>query len=417
MTRFLLVFFMAIFSAGMLAQEEKEVVTGAGYANDAYYSLDNGALDTVPRNNWDVGFTTNSWSSSILANHASGVELYTYSNGDIDDWADLDTLDMIWSPMYNSNETWEEGAFSAHALGHPDYGWGIYNTATHDLSGDSLFVIKTVAGVYKKLAIVKRGSMANTWEFKYANLDGTDEQSMTLNGGDYNTKSYVYYSLDTQTALDREPATEDWDMVFTKYHLNSIDYFVTGVLTNEAHMEAVMVREPGLDQATHTEFEIDSMSSNISAIGSDWKRYDFAIGWVLDDTTVYFLKKTVTVDDVDMVSLYKIYFTGFTGSTANGKYIFMQEEISTVSVEDNKTPVFLEAYPNPASDQLNLVFDFANETRLQIIDITGKTVYSQVYQGSGFSALAIDVSHLSQGFYFLKAEGDGINEVIRFIKD
>ena len=156
MKKTLLVAFTVLISLGLLAQEQKEVVTGVGYADDVYYSLENGTLTTVDRANWDIAFVTSPQSISILANNGSGVELYTFPDGDIDDWASLDTTGMVWTPMYNSIETFDAGAFTAHELGHPDYGWGIYNMSSHFTEGDSLFVIKTIAGDFKKLAIIQR---------------------------------------------------------------------------------------------------------------------------------------------------------------------------------------------------------------------------------------------------------------------
>lgn len=182
-----------------------------------YYSLENGTVDTAVMNNWDIAFTTEIYSVSILANTASDVELYTYTLGNIDDWATMDTTGMTWTRMFNSLETFEEGAFSFNALGHPDYGWGIYG-GMGLITGDSLFVIKTIAGVYKKLSIIRKVFIENRWEFKYANLDGTDEQFLTINAGEYDTKNFIYYSIDSQAIVDREPATADWDLLFTKYY-------------------------------------------------------------------------------------------------------------------------------------------------------------------------------------------------------
>ena len=109
----------------------------------------------------------------------SGVELYTYPDGTIDDWAALDTTGIDWTPMYNSLETFDMGAFNANTIPGDDfdYGWGRYNMSTHVISGDSLFVIKTISGAYKKMAIIQKNPMANTWQFKYANLDGSDEHN------------------------------------------------------------------------------------------------------------------------------------------------------------------------------------------------------------------------------------------------
>jgi hypothetical protein len=306
---------LVMVTAGLFAQTEKEVITGAGYANDVYYSLENGTVDTAARSNWDIAFTTEQFQHvSILANNGSGVELYTFTPGDTSAWADLDTTGMVWDPMYNSTETWSEGAFTRNYIPGDDfdYGWGRYSMLTHEISGDSLFLIKTLAGDTLKLLIQKRSPMANTWEFKFANLDGSDEKTVFINSADYKTKSFVYYSLDNKEFIDREPATADWDLLFTKYVAmiptdegELVPYKVTGVLNNEDHILAQEVREPGLDQSTHNSFEESEFTSNISIIGSDWKEFDMgAMGYVVDADRVFFVK------DINE-KVHKLVITGF----------------------------------------------------------------------------------------------------------
>lgn len=401
-------------ATGLLAaQEQVEISIGAQYVNDAWYSLETGLVDTVTRNTWDLGFTTSSFSISILANHAAGVEVYTYSKGDTADWAALDTAGMAWKPLYNSIDSRDEGAFSSNATGHPDYGWGIYNMTTHNITGDSLYVIKTVDGAYKKLAIEMRGSSANTWEFKYANLDGSDEQDILLNTGDYTTKSFVYYHIGGNSVVDLEPAKEDWDLVFTRYWDYNIPYFVTGVQTNETHIVVQEVQEEGLDQATFVDYEESAFSPDISIIGSDWKSINMTtFTYEVATDVVYFLKKYGESDS----SYFKIYFTAF--SIPDGKFTFTQEEITTpVSISDWSPVKMLEVYPNPASDRLNLVFDFSEDTRLHILDIAGRPVLNYyLYKRSGFGQQTVDISHLNPGIYFLQVEGETGTEVVRFIK-
>ncbi len=418
MKRSILSIAMILLIAGVFAQEEKVVVTGASYVDDVYYSLENGVVSSVARNNWDLGFSTSNFSVSILANHSSGVEVYTYPMGDTADWATLDTTGMVWTPMYNSIETFDEGAFSAQASSHPDYGWGTYNMGTHDITGDSLLVIKTVGGDYKKLSIIMRGSIANTWDFKYANLDGSDEQIVMLNSGDYNTKSFVYYSMDSTAVadslaiVDREPATDDWDMLFTKYWDYTIPYFVTGVLTNEAHVVAQEVKDEGLDQSTFVEFEDTSFTSVINIIGSDWKSFNMGtFAYDVDSTVVFFIKKYGEPDS----TYYKLYFTAF--DYTEGKYTFMLEELSLVSAKTPSIIQMLEVYPNPASESINVVFDHTGETAIQIMDMAGRIVYTNLYEAGGFTNMALDINHLNSGLYFLKVKTGDQTGVLRFIKE
>ena len=63
--------------------------------------------------------------------------------GDMNAWDAVDTSQMAgWPALYNSDTTWLNGAFDRNATGHPDYGWGVYNSQTHDVIGDSIFIIK-----------------------------------------------------------------------------------------------------------------------------------------------------------------------------------------------------------------------------------------------------------------------------------
>ena len=405
---------MILMTAVLIAQEQKEVVTGAGYAYDAYYSLEFGVQDTVPRNNWDIAFTTNSFSSSILANHSSGVELYTWPLGDISNWETVDTTGMEWKAMYNSIETWEEGAFGAHGLGHPDYGWGIYDMSTHNLAGDSIFIIKTVGGAWKKLVIEERQSMANNWTIKYANLDGSDIQSIFFSAGNFREHNFIHFNLDSAETVLREPNTSMWDLLFTKYYDYNIPYEVTGVLTNENSVLAQEISGPDVDQTTHMEFEDSSFVSTISVIGSDWKKFDMgSFAYVLSDTTVFYLKKYNGEDSL----YYKIYFTGFSGSMTDGKYTFMQEKIEGLSNRTPEAVQLLEVYPNPASDQLNVVLDHKGEIRISIIDITGRMLQSNSLASGGFNTYTLNISDLGPGLFFIRLEAGSKSQVVRFIKE
>jgi hypothetical protein len=402
---------MVLATMTLSAQVETEIVTGAGYPDEVYYSLEDGIVSTLARDTWDLGFTTSNFSVSILSNTAAGVEVYTYPGGDTADWANLDTTGMVWAPLYNSIETLDEGAFSYNATGHPDYGWGTYNMTTHNITGDSLYVIKTVGGIYKKLTIILRQSMANTWSFKVANLDGTEEQTVELNSGDYTDKAFVYYSLDNMEILDREPAKAAWDLLFSRYYDYTIPYMVSGVLTNELHVEAQKVQEEGLDQPTYVEFEDSSFTSVISVIGSDWKSFNMgAMSYVVDTTVVYFLKKYGETDS----SYYKIYFTAF--DYTEGKYVFVQEKLSLVSSRVTEASALLSLYPNPASEQLNLVYDHVGEMEVTIFDATGRSVYSSSHRGSGYDQLTLNISSLERGIFFVKIKAGDSSDVLRFIK-
>lgn len=426
MKKSLLLIVASVFSLSLTAQEEKDVVTGFMYANDVYYSLETGTVDTAAMNNWDIAFTTSIYSVGVIANTVSGVEVYTWPLGDTADWATLDTTGITWNMMFNSLETLEDGAFNFNQTGHPDYGWGEYG-GMGLLTGDSLYVVKTVDGSYKKLVLLQKSYApnysGNLFTFKYANLDGSDEQSVEVNTTDYKAKNFVYYSIDEMEIVDREPVSEDWDLLFTKYtdFENYTPYYhVTGVLTNEDHIKVMEARETGLDQASYMSYTDTAFSSDITIIGYDWKTFDFATGFVLNDTLVYFIKdySNWNADEKAYMdsAYYKIYFTGFTGMS-EGKYTFMQELVQGVSTGSPGEVQMMELYPNPASQAVNLVFDHTGEAGIQIIDLSGRMLYSSIYSAGGFNNLSIDIADFNPGLYFLKVNTGNATEVLRFIKE
>jgi len=291
-----------------------EIITvGPGYANDVYYSMANGVVSTVPRTNWDIAFHTGVRSSSILINAGANIKLYSYK-GDTTKWNSVDITGIAnWTPMYNSDTTWIFSAFERNALGHPDYGWGIYNSLTHDVVGDSLFIIQLQDGSFKKLWIKKKASTPNKYIFQFANADNTGTTTIdTVDCSKYTSKNFIYYSFATKNEIDREPAANTWDFVYTKYYEMSpnpngvkVPYPVTGVLTNTG------VKSAQVDNVdvTSNDYSSAKFVTAISEIGSDWKTFDQPTSkYTLTDKRIYFVQSKDN-------SIYKMVFTAFEGST------------------------------------------------------------------------------------------------------
>jgi hypothetical protein len=283
---------------------------GAGYANEVYYSLGGGIVGTASRSGWDIAFSTDPMSSTVMINEGYGLELYAYPLGAFAAWNDVDTSGMSeWPALYNSDTSWLNGAFDRNSTGHPDYGWGVYNTQNHDVVGDSLFILKLSDGSLKKVFIEKRAAMTNSFTIQYGNIDEAGV-SLEISCGNYTSKNFIYLSLTSGEVLDIEPESDSWDLLFTKYHDESIPYIVTGVLTN-AEIETAEVRntDPGLADPATAVFSYD-----ISTIGSDWKEFDMgSYTYVTEPDLCYFAKKGE--------DMYKITFTGTDGS-ASGTIVF-----------------------------------------------------------------------------------------------
>lgn len=286
---------------------------GADYADDIYYNLKQGKILSVPRNNWDIGFKTLGRSSCILINSASGVNLWEYPIQDTTKWSTLDTTGMknSWKSLVNSDSTWALSAFEGNAKGHPDYGWGEYNTITHDVIGNSIFVMQLQNGKYKKIIITKRDGSTNAYNFKYADLDGKSAVVQTIKTRDYSKKNFIYYSIATGKVMDREPESSKWDLLLTKYIAQismgpgvTVPYPVVGFLQNEGVLAARMTG----DTASNN-YESAIFKTNFATIGRDWKKQ---VSQTSSDYTIvpdlyYFVK---TKDN----SIVKLLFKKFEGS-------------------------------------------------------------------------------------------------------
>jgi len=399
--------FALIISVGLFAQTTVEVSTGDGYTNENYYSFATENQSTSPRDNWDVAFVTDNFDVNVHANNGAGVMVYTYPNGDITAWDNIDTTGLHnWTPLYNSIENMNMGAFLRNTIPGDDfdYGWGRYNMTTHQITGDSLFIVKTVSGDYKKFWIVSRNPVpgTNSWDIKYANIDGSDDQTVTISADNYITKNMVHYSIDNNAVVDKEPASSDWELLFTRYYDYSIPYYVTGVLANTSRVSLQQV--DGVNQETYESYTESMLDQNYSEIGSDWKTFNMdTFTYDIDNERVYFAK--VLNNDGSDSTYWKLYFTDFSGSTG-GKYTFIQKDVTDYnSVQEIHGLELFKVYPNPANNYLHLITDANQNLEFRISDVTGKEI-STGQLNQGFNQQNINISDLTSGVYYISLIGN-----------
>lgn len=378
---------------GISAQTIQDTVSiGAGYANEKWYSLQNDEQGFAPKNNWDIAFETSGMGSGIHINSVIGTKLWCYPNGDTSAWNSIDTTGITsWSPRYNSDTSWSIGAFNVPLSSNPyDLGWGIYNNITHEVVGDSIYIIKLSNNAYKKIWIKKLAG--GTYYFQYADLNGSNLVSTSITKSAYNTKTLVYYSLQSNNILDREPVSNNWDLVFKQYTaFIPSPYTVAGVLQNKG-VTAVKVHP--VNVSTYNQWYNHTFKTAINTIGYDWKAYTGS--WVIEDSLVYFVKSK-------QGDIWKVVFTGFGGS-ANGNYIFTKEKISAAGINSPSYHEKFILYPNPATDYLHILSDvsFNTDANVEIMNISGKIVdRKSIKLQENLSESIIDISTLNDGIYLL----------------
>lgn len=400
---FLFILFMSI---QLQADPVRDTVSmGAGYANDVFYSLDSGIVKIETRANWEIAFYTNRWSAGIQMNDGGGVKLFTYPLGDKNAWNNVDVSQIDeWTPMVNSDTVWEDGAFNRHALGHPDYGWGIYNTINHSVNGDSLFIVKLANGSLKKLFIEAKNSVTNTYFFKYADIDGSNEKSEVLDITPYmDNRMFLYYSLSLGMAIDREPDINSWDLVFSRYSAivydnnnQPSDYVVVGIASNN-----------GVGVAKHHPVEVgfaDWMAKPFeeyrTPIGHEWKEFSMSqFAWTVEDSLVYFIKNRNG-------NIYKFYPEFFSGQ-ATGSTGFVKELLSFSGLLDShQRDNALVVSPNPTSGLLRLGVNDEVVSTAEVVfyDLAGKRVHSALVNDRFAS---VDLRHLHDGLYIAEMRING----------
>jgi len=381
------------------AQTSATVSVGANYADQKWYSFQNGIQATQPKDNWDLAFEVTGYSSAILANtQKSNFALYK-APYKIADYATLDTAGISnWTVLYNSDTTWTIGALNrgANPSDPFDLGWGLYDLNTHFVTGDSCYVVKLSATSYKKIKLI---NLANgIYNFEYANINGTSSQTVALDKSNYTGKNFVYFDMTGNAAIDREPASSTWDLTFVKYTaFIPVPYPVVGVLSNKG----VTVAQADNVAASYSTWASLPFYSNISTVGSDWKGFDLTNNvWNIVSDTCYFVHDKSG-------NIWKMAFTAFGGST-NGNIVFNQQKISVTGIATNNQVVSnVAVYPNPsAGDIANLLFSSeasVGEMSVSITDLNGRVLSSEIiHVEAGLTRHALDTKALSSGLYLVQ---------------
>lgn len=398
---------LAMAALGANAQIVIDTVSvGASYANHKFYSLKNDEQGTQSKDNWDIAFEINDITSSVLANTQKANFAVYRAPYSIANYGTIDTAGInTWPVLHNSDATWSVGAFNRGAISsNPmDLGWGIYDMNTHYVMGDSCFVVKLSATSYKKLKIVSL--ISGIYSFEYANINGSSSQTVTINKSSYTGKNFAYFDMTGNTALDREPVSANWDLMFGRYIAfvpsgpNSVSpYPVAGVLANKGVKVMQVDNDPTPATTTAANLQLSNFSSNISTIGHDWKAV-VGMGWAITNDTLYFVADKKG-------DIWKMRFTGFGGS-GNGNYIFSKEQMTITGINDadgNLVSRFT-VYPNPSNaGVVNLLFssELQSEVTISLSDLNGRVLSTEkTVVGGGLNSHRLSTEGLTSGVYFV----------------
>ncbi|HEY9179036.1 MAG TPA: T9SS type A sorting domain-containing protein [Flavipsychrobacter sp.] len=397
------------------------VVMGGSYANDVFYSMKNGGQKTESNTNWHIAFMTTApgpnGNVSVIANHVQGgVKVYSLNrsaSADFTSYTSVAASDTA-TQLYNADTSLMWGAVNNNrVVSDPfDYGWGRYDIGSHNVIGDTLYLLKTPAGIYKLWIQNYRSAPSDSvqYMFRLAKLDNSEDTLIRIyRKPTYENKLFAYYDIANKTFRDREPNRNSWDIMFTRYITTIMmpsptPYPVMGVMSNLG-VTVAEVKAVHPDTVNYNNYAYGHYSN---IIGDDWKSFNnTTFSWTIDTNATYFIRSSNTQE------IYQLVFTGFGGSTS-GTIEFKKRKVADVTtVNDVNSRISRYAVvPNPASANANIVLEAkgnVENAQLAVYDLAGRMLMSnKVNIKEGMNAYAIDVAAYAPGVYIVNISGEDV---------
>ena len=379
--------FVATAKAGLAQSIEDSVVLGANYANQSFYRLSDGEQSIVNKQSYELVFdVTDQFSTSINLNSSSSAQLWLYPHGGINEWPNVDTNGISsWHNLIDRPESWSLGAFDlTDGTNGLDVGWGMYNTVTHVVTGDSLYVIRTANGDFKNCK-------SSIWRIipttsRYANLDGSNEENVSVNKNDF-SGNFAYYSMTNNEVVPAEP-TGGWDLLFGQYTaFLPTPYLVSGVFTAPTCRTA---EENGVDPNSFVDYSNSNFVEDRNVIGYDWKSFNGSSFDVSSD--VVFFVETVNGE------VWKIVPLEFEGSST-GKIVFSKEQLSYLNVLE-KVGESHTWYPNPAQGSKIFADGLVTGEKVLVYNQFGQLVHQTT--SDEIMSRGLSLEKLDNGIYWIQ---------------
>lgn len=379
MKRFLVTALVILLFSSTYAQAiivNDSVNTNNANTDMVFYNLATGLKTNVSNTDWHLAITVRPTQfpgaplggTTIRSNGANGVQVYVAPNATTAGFSTLDTTGwQSWPQLFDADTLIDMGGMnSIRGSNIFDFGWGFYNSTTHNVVGDSVFLIKLPNGDLKKFMVVALVYDTAT-DLQYANIDNSNLQHVHIGKPEYGTKEFVYLNLEDNTIHDKEPNKTDWDLQFLKYEASDVVAGTyqpkTGVWVNKGTQvtKATGANSAGID------YNFLPFSDKLNTIGWNWQVYNSGNQtYTVVDTTAYFILTNAG-------DAFKVVFTGF-GGQQTGVINFSKQLVSTTAGIDEATGFNAAIYPNPANEILNLITNNNQAINLSIFDMSGKLV-------------------------------------------
>lgn len=277
--------------------ETVTIPMGKDYAGQYFYNLSTSSVvQQNDRDAWDLAFQAEPDGYHIFLNSAKYMSAYKTSSTNFDDSFTYDS-DLA---KYDASS----GNPDSTAIGD----WGNFNSTSLSPYGYIYLIDRGKDESSNEIGQMKfkvTGADDSTYQVTFANIDGTNPQSLTIHkDDDYN---FAYLSFD-DGQVDIEPLKQTWDLKFTMYtniftsdpggevpwsEGDTIPYLVNGVLLNPDHISIAMDTTKAYDAIDHDNMQQFTFSNKWDVIGWNWKHFDLNEGGYTTDTSkVYMIKST-----------------------------------------------------------------------------------------------------------------------------
>ncbi len=214
------------------------------------------------------------------------------------------------------------------------------------------------------------------------------------------SNSYKKISFDL-TSIKTDETNPDTVMVFISSSNPMSQYFAAGsrlwvddIAIYPQSVQGIVISSENDAEETWVD---STLQFSIEAIIPDYA-LDKTIEWSVDEEGI------ASIDQNGLLTGLSEGLVTVTASAADGSGTTASLEITVSAIEGIREPVdktrILDIYPVPASSVLTIESHDPLSGRIQLLDITGKTVLSrQVNKGQMFT---LDISDLAGGLYFLR---------------
>lgn len=265
------------------------------YKYQVFYDLE---TNTAVKNNllseWDLGFETADSGWHVILNTSKMMLAGNANSTDFEAVKSSSGLNMTYDKSDGNLDSTAIGNWYSLTDGNPQSKNFVYvvDRGT-DEDYNTVGKKKIVLGLQDK----------NTFTIRYADLNGKNEQTATIQKD--TTRNFVCFSFDKGVA-DIEPNKNDWDLQFGKYSTllytdagEPYPYLVTGVLKNPYRVEATRDSLQTFEEINLEIAESLRLYTEQDIIGYYWKVYDFDNGmyavlpertFIIKDTKGFFYK-------------------------------------------------------------------------------------------------------------------------------